>query len=294
MMTSMTGFASVTHDAVIGTVGVTIRTVNHRHLDLQVRAPAPLQAVEPVVRTLVQQVVARGRVEMALTWTPRETGTPIVEVREDLLLALEASLRPLRDRGIVDGPLTPGDVLRLPHVLVVKDARAEDSPEHLRAVVEAAVAEALEALATMRRREGGYLEAELSTRHAHMASLVDALEIAAQHGAVELDTRLRERLRELRLEAQVDELLVAQEVVKFVARSDVREELVRLRAHLDHWRELVAGSDPCGRKLDFLLQEMNREVNTIGAKAEGTRASALVVDAKAELEKMREQVQNVE
>jgi uncharacterized protein (TIGR00255 family) len=98
----------------------------------------------------------------------------------------------------------------------------------------------------------------------------------------------------LRLDPHLDQALLAQEVVKFVARSDVREELVRLRAHLGHWRQMVDGEEPVGRKLDFLLQEMNREVNTIGAKAEGARVSELVVAAKAELEKMREQVQNVE
>ncbi len=101
-------------------------------------------------------------------------------------------------------------------------------------------------------------------------------------------------MAELRIEPQVDETVVAQEVVKFVARSEIREELVRMRAHLSHWADLVGGDEPVGRKLDFLLQEMNREVNTIGSKAEGARASALVVTAKAELEKMREQVQNVE
>lgn len=103
-----------------------------------------------------------------------------------------------------------------------------------------------------------------------------------------------QRVAELRLDPQVDQAIVAQEVVKFVARSEIREELVRLRAHLAHWVDLVGGDEPVGRKLDFLLQEMNREVNTIGSKAEGARASALVVTAKAELEKMREQIQNVE
>ena len=160
--------------------------------------------------------------------------------------------------------------------------------------MQAVLDEALGALNEMRRKEGQFLAIELEERRGALLGLVDALEEASRDGAEALHQRLLQRVAELRLEPQVDETTVAQEVVKFVARSDIREELVRLRAHLAHWVELVGGDEPVGRKLDFLLQEMNREVNTIGSKAEGARASALVVTAKAELEKMREQVQNVE
>ena len=120
------------------------------------------------------------------------------------------------------------------------------------------------------------------------------LERLARTGQEDLGTRLRERLAALPADLAADPATLAQEVVRFVARSDVDEEVVRMRGHLAHWRGLVDEPESCGRKLDFLLQEMNREVNTIGSKAEGARASALVVTAKAELEKMREQVQNVE
>jgi uncharacterized protein (TIGR00255 family) len=109
-----------------------------------------------------------------------------------------------------------------------------------------------------------------------------------------LRKRLEERVRELRAEAMADETLVAQEIAKFVGRSDITEEVVRFRGHLEHWKSLSDSPEPCGRKLDFLLQEMNREVNTVGSKAEGPAVSELVVSLKAELEKMREQVQNVE
>jgi len=109
-----------------------------------------------------------------------------------------------------------------------------------------------------------------------------------------LQARLHERVRELRADALTDEALIAQEIAKFVGRSDITEEVVRFRGHLDHWQALSEGPEPCGRKLDFLLQEMNREVNTMGSKADGLRVSELIIAAKAELEKMREQVQNVE
>jgi uncharacterized protein (TIGR00255 family) len=109
-----------------------------------------------------------------------------------------------------------------------------------------------------------------------------------------LRARLEERVHDLRADALADETAIAQEIAKFVGRSDITEEVVRFRGHLEHWRALSDGPEPCGRKLDFLLQEMNREVNTVGSKAEGSAVSELIVTLKAELEKMREQVQNVE
>ena len=109
-----------------------------------------------------------------------------------------------------------------------------------------------------------------------------------------LENRLRERVDEIRLELPVDQAMIAQEIVRAAARSDISEEVTRFRAHLAHWAVLVEAAEPCGRKLDFLLQEMNREINTIGSKADGLGVSELIINAKAELERMREQVQNVE
>jgi uncharacterized protein (TIGR00255 family) len=127
-----------------------------------------------------------------------------------------------------------------------------------------------------------------------VADLVERIAVAADEGRVALEDRLRERVRELRTELQADENAVAQEIVRTAARSDISEEVARFRAHVSHWMTLADSPEPCGRKLDFLLQEMNREVNTMGSKADGLRVSELVIAAKAELEKMREQVQNVE
>ncbi len=293
-MRSMTGFAAVTRDVEQISLSVTLRAINHRHLDIQCRLPASLQAAETAIRAQVQRAVARGRLELAIQVQAREAAVPAVEVNETLLAALDAALASARASGIVQGVLTPGDVLRLPHVVSIGETRETVDPEAIRAEAEKAVEDALAALDAMRRAEGAYLAAELETRLTALQTLVDEVETAAAEGAELLRGRLHERIEDLRLDSAVDGSVLAQEVVKYVARSDVREEIVRLRAHVGHWQQLVAGSEPLGRTLEFLLQEMNREVNTIGAKAEGTRVSALVVQAKAELEKMREQVQNVE
>jgi uncharacterized protein (TIGR00255 family) len=146
----------------------------------------------------------------------------------------------------------------------------------------------------MRSREGDHLRADLDARRGLVANLVERLAVAAEEGRGAFEARLAERVRDLRADLQADENAVAQEIVRLAARSDISEEVSRFRAHVAHWVSLADSEEPCGRKLDFLLQEMNREVNTIGSKADGLRVSELVIAAKAELEKMREQVQNVE
>jgi uncharacterized protein (TIGR00255 family) len=156
------------------------------------------------------------------------------------------------------------------------------------------VEQALGELDAMRVREGGHLHADLETRRQLLAELIEGLRRAADDGRVGLETRLRDRIDELGLELPIDQAMIAQEIVRAAARSDISEEITRFRAHLAHWVVLVEGVEPCGRKLDFLLQEMNREINTIGSKADGLGVSELIINAKAELERMREQVQNVE
>jgi len=160
--------------------------------------------------------------------------------------------------------------------------------------VEEAVRAAIEDLESMRLKEGGFLRADLDGRRQLLGDLFERVHAASESGMEGLRKRLEERVRDLRMDGMPDEALIAQEIARFVGRSDITEEVVRFRGHLEHWKALSDSPEPCGRKLDFLLQEMNREVNTAGSKAEGPAVSALVVALKAELEKMREQVQNVE
>ena len=295
----MTGFASLTRDDGAAAIGVTIRAVNHRFLDLQLRIPPTLAAIEPRIRSLVQARVARGRVEVSVSVQQRVAPSLTVEINEPFLDALAAALDQARARGLVAGALTPGDLLRFPQALAIREATPQEADPAavaaaLGAKVEAAVEAALEELDAMRSTEGGYLRTDLDARRRQLAELYEGVSRAAADGLEVLQTRLAERVRELRAETLADEALVAQEIAKFAGRSDITEEVVRFRGHLDHWQALSDGPEPCGRKLDFLLQEMNREVNTTASKAEGTGVSELIVALKAELEKMREQVQNVE
>jgi uncharacterized protein (TIGR00255 family) len=296
MIKSMTGFASLTRDDESTAIGVTVRAVNHRFLDLQLRLPPSLATLEPRVRAIVQQRVARGRVEVSVSIQQRRVPALEVELNEAFLDALGAALDRARARGIIAGPLTPGDLLRFPQALAIRE-KAEENGNASGATaerVEEAIAAALDDLDAMRTQEGSYLRADLDARRQELSNLYDRVAHAAASGLEVLQNRLMERARELRADALADESAIAQEIAKFVGRSDITEEVVRFRGHLDHWRALSESPEPCGRKLDFLLQEMNREVNTTGAKAEGPAVSELIVALKAELEKMREQVQNVE
>jgi uncharacterized protein (TIGR00255 family) len=296
MIKSMTGFASLSRDDETATIAVTIRAVNHKFLDLQLRIPPTLAAIESRLRALVQKHVGRGRVEVGVNVQQRRTPTLEVELNEAFLEALGGALDRARDRGYVEGPMTPGDLLRFPQALSIRerpdDTQGED--ELLAGRVEEAVGAALVELDTMRVREGGYLRADLEARRATIGELFERAATAAEDGLAGLQARLQERVRELRADTLVDEGAIAQEIAKFAGRSDITEEVVRFRGHLEHWGALSDSPEPCGRKLDFLLQEMNREVNTVGSKAEGPAVSEVVVSLKAELEKMREQVQNVE
>lgn len=291
----MTGFASLTRDEGAATISVTIRAVNHRFLDVQLRAPSALSAIESRLRALVQQHVARGRVEVAVSVQSR-LGQPLVDitVNEAVIEGLSSALERARERGLVVGGLTPGDLLRFPQAISITD-RKDDAPDAaVPPAVEAALDAALVDLDRMRTAEGAHLRAELDGRRAMLGDLFDRAAEAAQTGAAALRVRLAERVKELQADTVVDEALVAQEIVRYANRSDITEETVRFRAHLEHWRALSDSPEPCGRKLDFLLQEMNREVNTLASKAEGAGVSEIVVSLKAELEKLREQVQNVE
>jgi uncharacterized protein (TIGR00255 family) len=295
MIKSMTGFASVTREHEFATVGVTARSVNHRYLDTQLRLPSLMADQETELRGRVQRWVARGRVELAVT--VRSAGPAEVDVvlNESLVAALSAAVAGAEERGLATGGLAASDLLRFPQAVVVQERETDEATQaSIKAAAVEAVDDTLRELDTMRTREGAYLRADLETRRGALAGLVVQLEAAAEAGRAGLIERLTARVGELREQLQVDPSVIAQEVVRFAARSDVNEELIRLRGHLDHWTVLSDSPEPCGRKLDFLLQEMNREINTLGAKVEGPDVSELIVAAKAELEKLREQVANVE
>jgi uncharacterized protein (TIGR00255 family) len=296
MIKSMTGFASDAEETDAGSVSVTIRSVNHRHLDLQMRLPTLLAEHETRLRGLVQRSIGRGRVEVGVQVHLRRAPAVDIELNEAVVTALERAMARARSLGIVEGVLGPADLLRVPQALTIREVPGE--PDATTPVVLAAVERTLEkalaGLDEMRSREGDHLRADLDGRRKRVRELLDEIRAAAAQGSADLQARLQKRIAEISGETGAEPAAIAQEVVRFVNRSDISEEIVRFHGHLAHWQLLADGDEPCGRKLDFLLQEMTREINTLGAKAEGSGVPERVVAVKAEIERMREQVQNVE
>lgn len=295
MIKSMTGFASLTRETDDAVVTATIKSVNHRYLDAQIRIPHVLADLEHDLRALVQREVTRGRVELGITLQMHAPPRVTLDVNTDLVSALARAAASAHDDGLVAAGLTAGDVLRFPQVVTVREQPPEETIwRRVCDQVRQATREAVESLDEMRRREGEFLDTDLSERAACLKTLLDRIVVEAQAGDEALRDRLTARVAELEERVDVDPVAVAQEVVRWAARSDIHEEVARLGGHLEHLESLSRDAAACGRKLDFLVQEMNREVNTIGSKADGRGIAELVVAAKAEVERLREQVQNVE
>ena len=296
MIKSMTGFASLTRDDERGAIGVTIRSVNHRFLDLQLRLPPSIADLEARLRAIVQKQVARGRVEISISLQLRQPAAPSIALNEEFAQALSGAIEQARSRGLVAGQLAPGDLLRMPQALIIRETLPESGgvSSMLGTVLDDAVEAAIVELERMRVREGVHLRADLNARKGLLSGLIARIAAAADTGRGELEARLLDRAREIAVALPIDQAALSQEVVRVAQRSDISEEVTRFHGHLAHWDALSDSPEPCGRKLDFLLQEMNREVNTIGSKADGLQVSEVVIQAKAELERMREQVQNVE
>jgi uncharacterized protein (TIGR00255 family) len=240
--------------------------------------------------------LARGRVEITIALQLRQPTAPEVVLNADFAEALASAIEQARSRGLVSGVLEAGDLLRMPQALTIRERLIEASggSTQLGSDVESAVMTAVEQLDQMRVREGVHLRADLDARKSLLSGLIARIAAAAAAGSQEMETRLLERAREIAGALPIDQAALSQEVVRVAQRSDISEEVTRFHGHLAHWDALSDSAEPCGRKLDFLLQEMNREINTIGSKADGLQVAEVVIEAKAELERMREQVQNVE
>jgi len=290
-MRSMTGFGLGEVPIGGGKLGVEIRGVNHRFLDVRVRLPRELADLSGFVEQLARERLVRGRYEVALRVEGTLLGAPVLD--RDRARAAFRALSELRDE-VAPGSDVPLSLLAaIPDIFV---SSAQRDGDLVRDAARAAFQAAVAALDEMRKREGDALREDLVRRLAAVRTRAQAIE--ARSPAV-LDAhrrRLRERAERLRVatEIDVDAARLEQEIAIFADRSDIAEELTRLESHCTQVAGLLGGSDAVGRRLDFLLQEMAREANTVGAKSPDAAIAHAVVEVKAEIERMREQVQNVE
>jgi uncharacterized protein (TIGR00255 family) len=292
-MRSMTGYGAAVVESEAMRASVTARSLNHRYLDLTVHTPRRLQALEPDVKRLVQARVQRGRVEVSIQASLHAAEAEVVLAPPAVIGALVQALRRIQDEHGLPGELRAADVARFPGVLELAELGAGLDEGHRRELL-AAVEQALGDLEQMRRAEGETLEAVLLTALAAVDAAAGRIEALSGTERVARREALLEKARAVRDELGLEDGRLYQEVVRLVDRQDVAEEVQRLRSHVAQARVAVLGDGPCGKRLDFLAQELAREANTLGSKAADAAVVREVVNLKAEIEKLREQVQNVE
>jgi uncharacterized protein (TIGR00255 family) len=293
MILSMTGYGSSGAEGLGLRASVSVRSLNHRFFELSLRVSRGLQPMEPELKDLVQSQVRRGRVDLAVQATFPEASASSLLVNRPLVEGLVATLRQLRAEQGLAGEVTVSDVARFPGALeAVDEAPALDDGRRQRILD--LVREALEGLVAMRRAEGGRLEPDLERA---LEAILGAASRIETLSAASRDTRQKqmgERLRALVAELGLEEARLYQEIVRAAERHDVSEEVQRLRSHVAMAKDLLRGPQPSGKRLDFLTQELMREANTVGSKAADAELLREVVGLKAEVEKLKEQVQNVE
>jgi uncharacterized protein (TIGR00255 family) len=297
MVRSMTGYSKVRREEAGFSLNVAVKSVNHRFLDLQFRLPSGLTPMEPALRRIVKHHVSRGHVEVSVN--VERTGAEELKVNHELLNAYVAVCRKLRTE--LDSTAEPDVVrlLRIPGVLTTDGEFSDKELAGIRKILEPTLAGALETLNTMRDLEGAALEKDIRQRLDHLESLRKAIAKQARRIPQYTQQRLETRLRELLGAVHVDAARLAQEVAYLVSRSDITEELTRFQSHLTQADQLLAESPEVGKKLDFLLQELNREANTLLSKTSdvpqiGVEVGRQAIEMKSEIEKLREQVQNIE
>jgi uncharacterized protein (TIGR00255 family) len=293
-MKSMTGYGRGEGAQDGFKVTVELSSVNRKQAEVSVTLPREVELLEPQVRDAIHRAIARGRVNARVTLHTAENKLSARQhINEPLAKAYAAELTRLAKQLKLSGEVTLDQVLRAPGVFQTDEDLA--GTEDLWPVVEKALNQALAALVKMREREGAHLEKDLSARIGVMSSAVAKVQKQAPTTAENYRQNLLERIKSAGIEnlAPDDERLL-KEIVLFADRSDISEELTRLQSHFQQFEDCRKSKEPVGRTLDFLAQEMNREINTIGSKANDAVISREVVTLKAELEKFREQAMNVE
>lgn len=292
MPRSMTGYGrgegrTASHRAV-----VEVRSVNHRFFDLNLRLPRGYGALEGRIRAAVQEQVIRGRVDLSLTIERVADGDGQVRVDADLAERYHRMLLELGRRLALPDPPRLDTLLTLPGVVV--SGQEDEDVEAVYPAVHEALAEGIDQLVAMRRREGGRLHQDLVHRLSRLGQLVEEAGVAAPRALEECRIRLTERLNAFGRGMELDAVRATTEVALAAERSDITEELVRARSHLDEVSRTLTAEGPVGRRLDFLIQEIGRELSTAASKTGDMPMSRLILDAREELEKVREQVQNLE
>lgn len=292
MIKSMTGYGGAKGEVSSVAVSVELKSVNNRFLDVTARLPKSCLFAEETIRNAVNARVSRGKVDVFVSVDTSAADEITIRINEPLAQTYAATIWTLAEKTGLRNDLTALALARFPEVLSEQKQDTDQS-----AVIQA-ISKVLEvALAgfdAMREREGAKLCADLTEKLTAMETLVSAVEVRSPQTVAEYRKKLTDRMNEILSESGIEETRILQEAAIYADRVSVDEETVRLRSHMDQFWHLLEGGSPVGRKLDFLIQEMNREANTIGSKCSDGEIARIVIDLKAQIEKLREQIQNIE
>lgn len=292
MIKSMTGYGSAERIGCDKKFTVEIRSVNHRYSDINIKTPRSYAFAEDAMRKTLSKHINRGKVDVFLSVEGMNGETGEVFVNMEIAKGYHAALMQIRDTFGIKEDIRLQDISRFSDVFSLQ--RAEEDTEAIGQLICEATNDAAIAFSAMREKEGEQLFADLSEQTDIMEKLVDEVETRAPKIVSEYASRLEARMHEILENVPVDEGRLLNEVAIFSDKVNVNEELIRLRSHILQMRQFLTASEPIGRKMDFLIQEMNREINTVGSKSNDLEVARLVIDIKAVIEKLREQVQNVE
>lgn len=292
LIKSMTGYGRAVETINGREFTVELRSVNNRYLDCSVRLPRLLTFAEEAVKQAVKQSVSRGKVDVFISVRSEGGEETSVSLNQAVMEGYLAAMRQMvSDYGVADD-ISVSTVSRLPEVFVIEKPQVDE--EQLEKDLLCAVAKALEGYDAMRCTEGQALDRDLRSRGQTILELVEQVEQGNGQTVVDYRARLEAKLKEVLANTAIDESRILTEAAIFADKVAVDEETVRLRSHLEQMNTMLTAGGAVGRKLDFLLQEMNREANTIGSKCTDVKLARIVVEIKAELEKIREQTQNIE
>ncbi len=294
LVKSMTGYGRARETRNGRDITVEVRSVNNRYLDVSVKMPRNFIFAEDAVKAMVQRYTSRGKVDVFVTVNTLGAEETVVAVNEPLAKSYINALRRLRQLGgdLMERGVSPAELARLPDLLTL--TKGEEDLETVSADLCAVLEEALAAYTAMRETEGRRLAEDIGRRLDAIEALTQLVEARSPQTVAEYREKLLARMNEVLQSASIDESRILTEAAIFADKVAVDEETVRLRSHLGQLRDMLHSGAPVGRKLDFLIQELNRESNTIGSKCSDLQIARDVVDLKAEIEKIREQVQNIE
>ena len=292
MIKSMTGYGSAKGVAEGLELSIELKSVNNRFPDTAVRMPRTYMFAEEAVKSAVQRHITRGKVDVFVTIDSSKADDVIVKVNEPLLKGYLVAISETAETYGLPNDATAMSVCRFPDVLSVE--KKEVDQEAMAAAIQQVLEQALCEYDAMREKEGVKLHDDIASRIANILRMVGIVEQESPKTVSDYKARLEQKMREVLESKSIDESRILTEAAIFADKVAVDEETVRLRSHISQMSELIESDVPVGRKLDFLVQEMNRETNTIGSKCQNASIAHIVVDIKAEIEKIREQIQNIE